>query len=271
MLGQFFNVSRVVSQQLELLGFSGLAEWDDNRECLNLEFWVQTRKGLLQCHCLAQHGQAELDYNARPTQAHIDGAIAYLQDLATRCDQNGFDSNTRGYIHLPTEPALPWQHDDSAVFASRLRSLSFLNAVENRINLPSAFKHLKPKVEKYVRLKLGETQFKNYLDSKASDMAGYWASNVGSLGSSGNIIADTLHSQVAGHHLPSDADKLYAAMKEDILAGFAEGRVRFYDTDYGCGRALSTLLKNANLSHLEKAMPWKTWRHFDFSDAPPLV
>lgn len=267
--------STTYSEVVELFGHTGLAEWEGNGDCLNLRFWLQTSTGLRFTEALVPHGlEEDCSYAECPSEQYIEAAKASLVELLATCDENGYNPNGRGYVHIEHLDKMgeiyPWQDSGAEVLRIAKKGVTLREVIRGRCSLPERWKGLDSSLMAYYRSVLALPATRFYLENKADDMANYWADKLGTLGSSGNFMADYLHSKLQASDDTdtnlNDVYKFREALKADILENFEQGIVPFYDTDYGVGYELREVLEKAGLSHLESKFPWKTWQHFDFSD-----
>jgi hypothetical protein len=254
----------VLSHGQMIAGISGYPKWGSNDDCLELSFWYLQDGYLKRYKALCPHGLQELNRCTIPTYAHIDGAVQWLESVAipsaTPASWDNsilwFNPSYRG--HLAYYPAntgniQPWPDDPNELVEPILRSSTMEEIIGLRPRLPGLIHGQSPLAEairQQMRDYLSSEVVQGYLRAKAEDMAQFWARQF---------------------LLETDAERFRVAMVEDILQGFSNGWVRFYDTDYAPQDALKELLEKNNLEGLAKSLPWKTWQHFDFSDAPPIV
>lgn len=267
----------MVSEIRVIGGIEGRAEWNWNRECVELRFYFREGDGITSADMLLPHGQSDLHSNDEISDAHTSGAIEAFEKLKDRLVEENYylPRPERGYIkRLPNE-CLPWfssAQDEFAAFVSQMSFRSLLELYPS--GLPEcfrpAFESLKPRIS----LWLSSAEVQGYLEKAAIDMGMWWAQKVGTLGSNGDENADLIHAALRSTQpLPSmnDAKRFGLAIAKDAMKNFARNRVPFYDTDYGAGRELCQVLEDNNLLSLSGSLPWKTWKHFDFPNPPKFT
>lgn len=256
----------------KILGLSGIAQWEPNGDCMDLKFWYIGDNGLSVFEALCPHGCKDVKWKENFSDNHVAGAIEWLESNCHLVDERGYyNPEYRGYISCIPPKTSDWIHTSDAVRYQFYKSCNFDSALRGYVNLPKICSSLKPQIESTLTEFIESEQVQSYLSAKAQEMAHWWASKVGSLGSSGDFFADAFHSMIDRPDVNnSDTEKFAVAMYKDIMTEFSDRFVPFYDADYGAGHKLAKVLNSNGLSHLKKAMPWKTYRHFDFSDAPSV-
>jgi len=268
------NTPQKTQSVITVLGVQGRAQWEANHECLALDFYVRTAEGVHLESVLLPHDCEDLGGRKPITDQHISGFFHNLdlhkEDLEGVVGLYNL-SSSRGYINIFPKNCLPWFKDENQEFKAFLNQASFSDLLRGGFRTPVALEKrveaLKPQIKAWIATPL----LQSYLRGKALDMGIFWASKVGSCGSSGDGNADMIHLLLRSNQsLPPLAatDMLKLAIAKDAMAWFNSGRVPRYDTDYGVGHTLRNALRESGLEELAGSLPWKTWKHFDFSDAP---
>jgi len=251
------NTPQKTQSVITVLGVQGRAQWEANHECLSLDFYVRTAEGVHLESVLLPHDCEDLGVRKPITDQHISGFFHNLdlhkEDLEGVVGLYNL-SFSRGYIRIFPENCLPWFDNENQELNAFFSQTPFQDLLNEKFKTPIALKpvveKLKPKIKDWIATPL----LQSYLRGKALEMGIFWASKVGSCGSSGDGNADMIH--------------LKLAIAKDAMAWFNSGRVPRYDTDYGVGHTLRNALRESGLEELAGSLPWKTWKHFDFSDAP---
>lgn len=267
----------------------GYFDYKGQDECISVDIWYLQGGLLKKASALCPHGLDEVPYNKLVSDRHTKAVLGWIESVAipqskpNSWDETriGFMSDYRGYLSdYPADESTvhSWPNDLRSLIEPVLRSSSMTDILSGRLSLPSCI-HDKAPLAKEIRecmKRYRESEpVQTYLRGKAVAMADFWAGKVGDLGSSGDGMADALHAWVrASEAMPAphtDCQRFRNALVEDIMTNFSKGRVPFYDTDYGVGHALMDVLVKSGTKHLAGSFPWKTWLHFDFADAPPIV
>jgi len=269
------NTPQKTQSVLTILGVQGRAQWEANHECLALDFYVRTAEGIQLKSILLPHDCDDLGGRKPITDQHIAGFFHTLDRyyIELEGEEGSYypSSLSRGYINIFPADCLPWFKDEDQEFKAFLKQASFSDLLRGGFKTPLVLEKrveaLKPKIKAWIATPL----LQSYLRGKALDMGNFWGSKVGSFGSSGDDSADMLHLLLRSNQSPpplAATDMLKLAIAKDAMAWFNSGRVPFYDTDYGVGHTLRNALRESGLEELAGSLPWKTWKHFDFADAP---
>jgi hypothetical protein len=261
----------------------GFAEWKGNKECLKLKHWYIQDGRLKYFEALCPHGLSDLDWcDAVPSQ-HITSAVTWIKEEAiigaekTTCgDTISYYPEYRGYLDkYPVRGVEKWITDLNKLALIVLNSTSFHSLVKKDFSLPRCL--LKTwqaqQIEQIASDFAKSVAVQTYFKKKAEEMADFWVNNLGSIGQTGDVMADILQALALKNEeapLAQDRVKFKEALISHCLESFNEGIVPFYDTDYKVKGHLRKVLEKNDLMHLEKHFPVKTWKHFNFSDAPSI-
>ena len=181
----------------------------------------------------------------------------------------------RGYVTAYPEWELvePWPETEEELIAIFVETLTFKDIFTNFLRPPYFLEGFLPKIIQASDNFLASDEVCLYLCRKAEEMADFWVSQIGCLGTNGDANLDMLHAIANSFSNNNATDEDAQLFKDSMIAytreQFAGRRVPFYDTDYSIGYDLRKVLEKGNLEYkYSKKFPWKTWKHFDFSDAP---
>ena len=269
-----------LNQQFMVCGVDGWAEWSDNRECLNLDFfWVDD--GAMRClKALLPHGRSELSLDEVPSIEHVQGAKAGIARMSSpEVQQNGgfLRRSERGYFRMKELEGspVPFEQWPSAL---ELRSREgFSRLLQGTLSLWDTYPtFMHQELEATVPAITGwlnSAEVQAYLRVKATNMADYWAEQIGEASTSGDATAGALREELRSKQPvpnPSEILRFKEAMIEDAMQYFSNHTIPSYQTGYGIQEGITRILKRANLMQFEERFPWQTWQPFDFSDAPRM-
>jgi hypothetical protein len=264
---------------------NGFAEWSGNDECLSLKYWYIQNGRLKQFKALCPHKLSPLQWNESIPDQHISSAIAWLKaEAIPKAEKVNYgDSETlryspeyRGYLsYYPIDQVDEWTNDLDELAKIILRSTTFCELIQQDFSMPSLLRDTQQaqKIKQTASDFIKSPEVQEYLKKTAEVVADFWVSQLGSIGSSGNAVADLLHAVAREDEdvvTEQDTAKLKESLISHSLKSFSNKNVPFYDTDYGVKGELEDVLKENDLMHLAKHLPWKTWKDFDFSDAPSI-
>jgi len=272
------NTPQKTQSVITILGVQGRAEWESSRECLSLDFYVRTVERIHLESILLPHDCEELGARNPITKQHIAGFLHTLDRyyIELEGEEGSYfpSSLSRGYINIFPADCLPWFDDEQQELKAFLKQAYFPDLLKGEFKAPLVLEKRVEALKPQIKAWIATEELQSYLRGKALDMGNFWASKVGSRGESGDDRADMLHlllrsTQPQTSFTALDAEAFMGlTIAKDAMAWFNSGRVPFYDTDYGVGHTLGNALREGGLGELAKALPWKTWKHFDFSDAP---
>jgi len=269
------NTPQKTQSVITVLGVQGRAEWEASRECLSLDFYVRTAERVHLESILLPHDCESLGGRKPITKQHIEGFLhtldRYKEELEGEVGSYFPSSLSRGYINVFPADCLPWFNDEDQELKAFLKQAYFPDLLKGGFKAPLALEKRVGELTPQIKAWIATEELQSYLRDKALDMGIFWARKVGSFGESGDDRADMLHLLLRSPYpkAPLTASVAVAlAIAKDAMSWFNSGRVPFYDTDYGVGHTLGNALREGGLGELAKALPWKTWKHFDFADAP---
>jgi hypothetical protein len=269
----------------------GFAEWKGSGDCLVLDYWYIQDEKLNKFTALCPHGLASVNYSelvpSHHTVQHISAAIAWLEKEAIPLSEEAVSlSGKRGLDYSPSYRAYlvgypigevdPWPDDPGKVAIAALKSTPFIDLIRRSFPVPN-FLEDSQRVERIKQIAsdfINSQEVQDYLKKKAEGMADFWVGKIGGLGSSGNMAADGFHALIraGGEPAPeSEALRFREVLVSHSLKSFDQGRVPYYDTDYGPSFEFRKVLEENGLMNLASHLPWKTTQPFDFNDAPEPV
>ena len=258
-----------------ILGYHGLIdECRANKECISFGFWLLTKENKLQrIDTLLKHNKKNLKYSDIVTENYVDSAIQYLEDNLDNF-RDGFDKKNRGFFSIedlkPIDEYVIWNDhiEDMQMIVDNIPFYHLLTKLNYSCNIPDYYKKIiKEKYSTDVSEWLKSEEIQLYLKNKAVEMVKFWESKIGGIGNLdgqsdiGALLLVLTNSKVP-HNL-NDVETFLTRLYVDIMANFNIGRVPFYDVDYGPGWELCGISEGLNIR-----FPYKTWKHFDFGDAP---
>lgn len=269
----------------KISGIEFMCKFTGNQECVSIEIVGISSRKLSLREQLIPHGLPEVSRDSSISERHQKSALNQLQawiqsgDLTPAsydptllsCSREDCRAYARFWSDLST--LSDWGKTDVVNIA--LQSLRVSQIISDWDLSKDRLWYLTETQRQEVQAVCQKWRTDNaeYLQKKAVEFSFFWSSKIGVLGSSGDGLADAFHalSRQNEHSADvSDVEKFAKAVYDYAIAEFARGSVPFLDTDYGVGYELAKILKANSLEHLKSKMPWKTWLHLDFSDAPPL-
>jgi len=267
--------SKSMSEMYIIGGVEALVNFKHNRECLDTEVMQVTKRGLVFNKQLIPHGQKELSWEDEVPTSYKVAVIHmlnkwYTEGLLEPSEWNPSDlrywTEFRAFAHLyDPKFCLPVSGLDLLQEFCKIATIhDILNPRLSKLWFLTPFE-----LSEYKRrCQLWVSTNSDYLLQKAKDLATFWVDQVGTLGISGNGLADFFHASMSPTKLfqKEDLDKLHQAIVEYGISEFKQGAVPCLSTDYGVDYQLCKILKTADLSHLTNSFPWKTIMRLDFND-----
>lgn len=192
-----------------------------------------------------------------------EGSYSYFSE-----EEGGYVSNYPGH-----KTVAAWPDTEQKLLTIYIENVTFNNICTGSLRVPPFLEKFYPQILQASNKFLASEEVHIYLCKKAEEMADFWASQIGLLGTNGCTESDLLHtianSFTDNNVTQKDIQVFKKSMMDYTMEQFYNKQIPYYETDYSVGYDLQKVLEKGNLQHkCSKSFPWKTWKHFDFTDAP---